>query len=112
MNEFVTDTLYYESCCYKFHGQYFAGDFCDSRYGCRPTRGFVAHYFIAFAGLNQIIIDFVQVKQFTPICDALSVNVGTLDAPQAEAISVAVKAAEESNKPWVNLSNFLASNSK
>jgi hydroxyethylthiazole kinase len=42
-----------------------------------------------------------ETPQFTPIAGALVVNIGTLSAPTAKAMKVAVEVAQEAGTPWL-----------
>ena len=42
-----------------------------------------------------------EIPEFTPICGALTVNVGTLSAPWITSMMAAVDAANANNVPWV-----------
>jgi hydroxyethylthiazole kinase len=62
---------------------------------------FTANVLLAVGAAPAMVVAIEEVADFTPLADALSVNLGTLDAPQAEAIRAAVAAAQTAGKPWV-----------
>lgn len=42
-----------------------------------------------------------EIEDFTPICGALTLNIGTLDAPWVASMMAAAKTAKASDVPWV-----------
>jgi hydroxyethylthiazole kinase len=62
---------------------------------------FTANVLLAIGAAPAMVVSREEVAQFAPIAHALSVNLGTLDEPQARAIRLAVDAARDADKPWV-----------
>jgi hydroxyethylthiazole kinase len=62
---------------------------------------FTANVLLAIGAAPAMVVAREEVAQFAPIAHALSVNLGTLDEPQARAIRLAVDAARDADKPWV-----------
>ncbi|WP_299373883.1 hydroxyethylthiazole kinase [uncultured Tateyamaria sp.] len=42
-----------------------------------------------------------EIAEFTPICGALTINIGTLSAPWVTSMLAAARAANDTNVPWV-----------
>ncbi|NVN12796.1 hydroxyethylthiazole kinase, partial [Nguyenibacter vanlangensis] len=42
-----------------------------------------------------------EVAEFAALADALVVNIGTITAPQARAIALATRAAQQAGTPWI-----------
>lgn len=61
---------------------------------------FTANVLLACGCAPAMVVAPQEVAAFAAVASALSVNVGTIDAPQAESIRLAVRAAVESGTPW------------
>jgi hydroxyethylthiazole kinase len=62
---------------------------------------FTANVLLAIGAAPAMVVAREEVAEFAPIANALSINLGTLDEPQARAIRLAVAAANDAGKPWV-----------
>ncbi|MCW3478722.1 hydroxyethylthiazole kinase [Neisseriaceae bacterium JH1-16] len=62
---------------------------------------FTANVLLAFGAAPAMVVAREEVADFAAIAGALSVNVGTLNAEQAEAIRLAVASAILAGTPWV-----------
>jgi hydroxyethylthiazole kinase len=62
---------------------------------------FTANVLLAVGAAPAMVVAREEVGEFAPIASALSVNLGTLDLPQAHAIRAAVDAANGAHKPWI-----------
>ncbi|SAL21272.1 hydroxyethylthioazole kinase [Caballeronia cordobensis] len=62
---------------------------------------FTANVLLALGAAPAMVVAREEVAEFAPLAHALSVNLGTLDAPQSRAIRAAVEAANGAGKPWV-----------
>jgi len=62
---------------------------------------FTANVLLAFGAAPAMVVAREEVADFAAIAGALSVNVGTLTAEQAEAIRLAVASAVLAGTPWV-----------
>ncbi|MDJ0686163.1 MAG: hydroxyethylthiazole kinase [Alphaproteobacteria bacterium] len=60
-----------------------------------------ANALLALGATPSTTVDPEEVADFTRSADALSVNIGTLDAERRRAIPLAVEVAQEEGKPWV-----------
>jgi len=65
------------------------------------VQNFTANVLLAAGAAPAMVPAVEEAGDFARIADALLVNVGTLTAPQAEAMRVAVAAAREAHTPWV-----------
>lgn len=61
---------------------------------------FTANVLLALGASPAMVVAAEEVGEFARIASALSVNVGTLDAPQRDAIRLAVAAANAAGTPW------------
>ncbi|KND61390.1 Hydroxyethylthiazole kinase [Candidatus Burkholderia verschuerenii] len=61
---------------------------------------FTANVLLAIGAAPAMVVAREEVAEFAPIASALSVNLGTLDEPQARAIRLAVDAARDAGTPW------------
>lgn len=62
---------------------------------------FTANVLLAIGAAPAMVVVREEVAEFAPIANALSINLGTLDEPQARAIRAAVDAANGAKKPWI-----------
>jgi hydroxyethylthiazole kinase len=62
---------------------------------------FTANVLLAIGAAPAMVVAREEAGEFARVASALSVNLGTLDAPQAKAIRVAVDAARAAGTPWV-----------
>lgn len=64
-------------------------------------QNFTANVLLAAGAAPAMVPAIEEAGSFARIADALLVNVGTVTAPEAEAMRVAVAAAREAHTPWV-----------
>jgi hydroxyethylthiazole kinase len=62
---------------------------------------FTANVLLAIGAAPAMVVAREEVGEFAPIAHALSVNLGTLDEPQARSIRAAVDAANDARTPWI-----------
>lgn len=62
---------------------------------------FTANALLALGAAPAMVVAAEEVAEFAAIASALLVNIGTLDAPQARAMELAVEAAVRAGTPWV-----------
>jgi hydroxyethylthiazole kinase len=65
------------------------------------VQNFTANVLLAAGAAPAMVPAAEEAGDFARIADALLVNVGTLTAPEAEAMRIAVAAAREAHTPWV-----------
>ncbi|MFC5430675.1 hydroxyethylthiazole kinase [Paraburkholderia denitrificans] len=65
------------------------------------TTNMTANVLLAAGASPAMVVAREEVAEFVTLANALSVNLGTLDAAQAEAIQVAVEAGRAAGVPWV-----------
>ena len=65
------------------------------------VQSFTANVLLALGASPAMVVDPAEAAQFSAIADALLVNVGTLTHPHADAMLVAIHAANQAEKPWV-----------
>jgi hydroxyethylthiazole kinase len=65
------------------------------------VQNFTANVLLAAGAAPAMVPAAEEAGDFARIADALLVNVGTLTAPDAEAMRIAVAAANEAHTPWV-----------
>jgi|SRR5471030_1199566 hydroxyethylthiazole kinase len=65
------------------------------------VQSFTANVLLALHASPAMVVDAAEAAQFSPIADAVLINVGTLTQPQADAMLAAVHAANLAGKPWV-----------
>ncbi len=62
----------------------------------------IAANVVLAAGASPAMVHAVdEIEDFTPICGALTVNIGTLSAPWAASILAAARTANDNHIPWV-----------
>jgi hydroxyethylthiazole kinase len=62
---------------------------------------FTANVLLALGAAPAMVVAREEAGEFAALAGALLVNLGTLDAPQAEAMELAVAAARRAGRPWV-----------
>lgn len=62
---------------------------------------FTANVLLAIGAAPAMVTAREEVAEFAPMANALSVNLGTLDVPQSQAIRAAIDAANIAHTPWV-----------
>lgn len=62
---------------------------------------FTANILLAIGATPAMVVAVEEVEAFVQVADALLINVGTLTADQAQAMTLAVQVAHRYNKPWV-----------
>jgi hydroxyethylthiazole kinase len=62
---------------------------------------FTANALLALGAAPAMVVAAEEVEEFAPIASALSVNLGTLDAPQVHAMRLAIASARAAGVPWV-----------
>jgi hydroxyethylthiazole kinase len=65
------------------------------------VQNFTANVLLAAGAAPAMVPAVEEAGDFARIADALLVNVGTITAPDAEAMRIAVAAAREADTPWV-----------
>lgn len=65
------------------------------------VQSFTANVLLALGASPAMVVDPREAAQFSPVADALLVNVGTLTQPHADAMLAAIHAANQAGKPWV-----------
>lgn len=61
---------------------------------------FTANVLLALGASPAMVIEAEEAQQFAAIADALLINVGTLTAPRAQAMQLAIESALVAGKPW------------
>lgn len=61
---------------------------------------FTANVLLALGASPAMVIEAEEAQQFAAIADALLINVGTLTAPRAQAMRLAIESALVAGKPW------------
>ncbi len=62
---------------------------------------FTANVLLALGASPAMVVSPKETAQFAKVADALLINIGTLHDSQAEAMLVAVKAANQAGTPWI-----------
>lgn len=65
------------------------------------VQSFTANVLLAIGAAPAMVIEAQEAAQFSPVADALLVNIGTLTADRRDAMLAAIHAANESATPWV-----------
>ncbi|MCQ4106199.1 hydroxyethylthiazole kinase [Erwinia persicina] len=64
------------------------------------VQAFTANVLLALGASPAMVIDPQEAAQFSPVADALLVNVGTLTRSRSEAMLAAINAARQVGRPW------------
>lgn len=65
------------------------------------VQNFTANVLLALGASPAMVIEPEEAAQFSPLADALLINIGTLTARHGRAMLAAIHAANESSTPWV-----------
>lgn len=65
------------------------------------VQSFTANVLLAVGAAPAMVIEPQEAAQFSPMANALLVNIGTLTAERSRAMLAAIEAANESSTPWV-----------
>lgn len=65
------------------------------------VQAFTANVLLALGAAPAMVIDPQEAGQFSPLADALLINIGTLTQTSAAAMLAAVEAANQAGTPWV-----------
>lgn len=60
-----------------------------------------ANVLLALGASPAMVVEAQEAAQFSRLADALLINIGTLNPPQAEAMLAAIDAANQAGKPWL-----------